>query len=73
MPIDRLINRHLILIESLKKGELVRILPQFESSIHEQPRTIAMFYPNMRHHSLTIRKVLDFFTETFGERVYWQK
>lgn len=62
-----------VVYESLKKGELVRILPQFESSIHEQPRTIAMFYPNMRHHSLTIRKVLDFFTETFGERVYWQK
>ncbi|KGQ54189.1 LysR substrate-binding domain-containing protein [Gallibacterium anatis] len=36
-----------VVYESLKKGEIVRILPQFESSIHEQPRTIVICTPKV--------------------------
>ncbi|MFC0322253.1 LysR family transcriptional regulator [Gallibacterium melopsittaci] len=58
--------------DALQKGELVRLLPDFETAIHTESRTIAMLYPNARYNSLNTRTVLDFFTDIFGETAYWQ-
>ncbi|WKT00219.1 LysR family transcriptional regulator [Gallibacterium salpingitidis] len=57
--------------EGLKKGEIVRVLADFETAIHTEPRTIAMLYPDTKHHSLNIRTVLNYFRHTF-ENIYWQ-
>ncbi|ABR74899.1 LysR family transcriptional regulator [Actinobacillus succinogenes] len=57
--------------EGLRSGELVKVLEHYQTAIHTEQRTIAMLYPDMRHNSLNVRAVLDFFSELFGENGYW--
>jgi DNA-binding transcriptional LysR family regulator len=58
--------------EALKNGKLIKLLPQYESSIKSQPQHIAAIYPNVRHPPLNIRVIIDYFAEVYGETPYWQ-
>lgn len=58
--------------EGLQSGELVKVLERYHAAVHTEERTIAMLYPNMRHNSLNVRAVIDFFSEVLEEGGYWQ-
>lgn len=58
--------------EALKKGDLIKLLPEYEVAIKSQPQHIAAIYPNVRHPSLNIRAVIDYFAEIYGDTPYWQ-
>ncbi len=58
--------------DSLKKGDLVRLLPDYEAAINTEPQHIAAIYPNTRHPPLSVRVVIDYFVEVFGSPPYWQ-
>lgn len=58
--------------DSLNKGGLVRIMPDFEAAIHTEPQHIAAIYPNARHPPLNVRAVIDHFVGVFGTPPYWQ-
>lgn len=58
--------------EHLKKGELVRLLPDYEAAINTEPQHIAAIYPHSRHPPLNIRAVIDYFIEVYGSPLYWQ-
>ena len=47
-------------------GELVKLLPEWETSINTEPLTIAAIYPHTRHPPLNVRAVIDYYVETFG-------
>ncbi|EHU3230143.1 LysR family transcriptional regulator [Acinetobacter baumannii] len=58
--------------EALKKGDLIKLLPEYEVAIKSQPQHIAAIYPNVRHPPLNIRAVIDYFAEIYGDTPYWQ-
>ena len=58
--------------DSIKKGELVRVMEKFEAAIKTEPQHIAAIYPNVRHPPLNVRAVIDYFVEVFGTPLYWQ-
>ncbi|WP_342753527.1 LysR substrate-binding domain-containing protein [Pantoea sp. MBD-2R] len=58
--------------DSIKKGELVRVMMGFEAAIKTEPQHIAAIYPNVRHPPLNVRAVIDYFVEVFGTPLYWQ-
>lgn len=53
-------------------GELVKLLPEWETSINTEPLNIAAIYPHTRHPPLNVRAVIDYYVETFGSPLYWQ-
>jgi DNA-binding transcriptional LysR family regulator len=53
-------------------GELVKLLPEWETSINTEPLNIAAVYPHTRHPPLNVRAVIDYYVETFGSPLYWQ-
>lgn len=59
--------------EALKNGELIKLLPAYETSIKPQPQHIAAIYPNVRHPPLNIRVIIDYFAEVYGSLPYWQE
>ena len=58
--------------DSIKKGELVRVMTNFEAAIKTEPQHIAAIYPNARHPPLNVRAVIDYFVEVYGSPLYWQ-
>ncbi|MDC4793396.1 LysR substrate-binding domain-containing protein [Acinetobacter baumannii] len=58
--------------EALKKGDLIKLLPEYEVAIKSHPQHIAAIYPNVRHPPLNIRAVIDYFAEIYGDTPYWQ-
>lgn len=58
--------------DSLKKGDLVRLMEGFEAAINTEPQHIAAIYPNARHPPLNVRAVIDYFVEVYGTPLYWQ-
>jgi len=58
--------------DSIKKGELVRVMTDFEGAIKTEPQHIAAIYPNARHPPLNVRAVIDYFVEVYGSPMYWQ-
>lgn len=58
--------------ERLKRGELVKILPDRDTAIKTEPQNIAAIYPNVRHPPLNVRAVIDYYVEAFGHPLYWQ-
>ncbi|MNP42222.1 LysR substrate binding domain protein [compost metagenome] len=53
-------------------GELVKLLPDHETSINTEPLNIAAIYPNTRHPPLNVRAVIDYYVKAFGSPLYWQ-
>jgi len=53
-------------------GELVKLLPDHETSINTEPLNIAAIYPHTRHPPLNVRAVIDYYVEAFGSPLYWQ-
>lgn len=58
--------------DSIKKGELIRLLTDYEAAIKTEPQHIAAIYPNTRHPPLNVRTVIDYFVEVYGTPLYWQ-
>lgn len=58
--------------DPLKEGKLVKLLPEYQAAIKTTPQHIAAIYPNTRHVSLNVRTLIDYFTEVYGEPLYWQ-
>jgi DNA-binding transcriptional LysR family regulator len=58
--------------DSIKKGDLLRVMVNFEAAINTEPQHIAAIYPNARHPPLNVRAVIDYFVEVFGTPLYWQ-
>lgn len=58
--------------DRLQNGELVRLLPEFETAIKTEPQQIAAIYPHARRPPLNVRAVIDHYVEAFGEPLYWQ-
>ncbi|HFZ8993494.1 TPA: LysR substrate-binding domain-containing protein [Citrobacter freundii] len=58
--------------ERLQSGELVKLLPELETSIKTEPQYIAALYPDARHPPLNVRAVIDYYLEAFGSPLYWQ-
>jgi len=58
--------------DSIKKGDLLRVMLNFEAAINTEPQHIAAIYPNARHPPLNVRAVIDYFVEVFGTPLYWQ-
>lgn len=58
--------------DRLKSGELLRLLPGYDTSIRSEPQQIAALYPQARHPPLVVRAVIDYYVEVFGTPVYWQ-
>ncbi len=58
--------------DCLQKGQLVRVLPQYQAVIHTDPHHIAAIYPHVRHPPLNVRAVIDYFVEVYGTPLYWQ-
>ncbi|VTP66667.1 LysR substrate binding domain [Serratia rubidaea] len=59
--------------DRLQNGELVRLLPEFETAIKTEPQQIAAIYPHARRPPLNVRAVIDHYVEAFGEPLYWQR
>lgn len=58
--------------DSLKTGQLVRLMPGYDAAIKTEPQHIAAIYPNSRHPPLNVRAVIDYFIAVFGSPLYWQ-
>lgn len=58
--------------DSIKKGELLKIMGSHDAAIKTEPQHIAAIYPNARHPPLNVRAVIDYFVEVYGDRPYWQ-
>ncbi|CAI2511382.1 LysR substrate binding domain [Serratia ficaria] len=58
--------------DSIKKGELVRLMPHYQAAINTEPLQIAAIYPHARHPPLNVRAVIDYFVEVYGAPLYWQ-
>lgn len=58
--------------DSIKKGELIRLMGGFEAAINTEPQQIAAIYPNARHPPLNVRAIIDYFVEVYGTPLYWQ-
>ena len=61
-----------LLGDRFHSGELVKLLPEWETSINTEPLNIAAIYPHTRHPPLNVRAVIDYYVETFGSPLYWQ-
>lgn len=61
-----------LLGDKLKSGELIALLPEWESAISTEPQNIAALYPHARHPPLNVRAVIDYYVEAFGSPLYWQ-
>lgn len=61
-----------LLGDCLKKGELIKVLPEYAAAIHTEPQHIAAIYPNVRHPPLNIRVTIDYFAQVYGSPLYWQ-
>ncbi len=61
-----------LLGDCLKKGELIKLLPQHDAAIDTEPQHIAAIYPNVRHPPLNVRATIDYFAEVYGSPLYWQ-
>jgi len=57
----------------LRSGKLVRLLEEYEAALNPAPQQIAAIYPNTRHPPLSVRAVIDYFVEVYGEPLYWQR
>ncbi|MFD1383663.1 LysR substrate-binding domain-containing protein [Rhodanobacter aciditrophus] len=62
-----------LMADRLLSGELVKLLPNIDSSIHTETQTIAAIYPNARRPSLNARAIIDHYIEVFGSPLYWQR
>lgn len=58
--------------DRVKKGELVKLLPEHEAAINTEPLHIAAIYPHARHPPLSVRAVIDHYIAAFGTPLYWQ-
>ncbi|MGB7801792.1 LysR substrate-binding domain-containing protein [Buttiauxella sp.] len=58
--------------DSIKKGDLVRLMGRYVAAINTEPQHIAAIYPNVRHPPLNVRAVIDYFVEVYGTPLYWQ-
>lgn len=58
--------------DSIKKGELVRVMTDYQAAIKTEPQHIAVIYPHARHPPLNVRAVIDYFVEVYGTKPYWQ-
>ncbi|XAW90634.1 hypothetical protein ABDK09_14875 [Vibrio sp. CDRSL-10 TSBA] len=47
-------------------------MPEYEAAINTQPQHIAAIYPHVRHPPLNVRAVIDYFTQMYGNPLYWQ-
>ncbi|HEY0923133.1 LysR family transcriptional regulator [Rheinheimera pacifica] len=61
-----------LLGDCLKKGELVKLLPDYDAAINTEPQHIAAIYPHVRHPPLNVRATIDYFAEVYGSPLYWQ-
>ncbi|KAA3667353.1 LysR family transcriptional regulator [Pectobacterium carotovorum] len=57
---------------SLQNSDLIRILPDYPVSNRDEDQVIAILYPHARLLPLSVRTVIDFYIEKFGEPVYWK-
>lgn len=62
-----------LLGDKLLSGELVELLPDYQSSITTEPQHIAALYPDSRHPPLNVRAVIDHYLTAFGSPLYWQQ
>src|SRR5690606_26221184 len=58
--------------ETLQSGELIELMPDMETAIKTEPQNIAAIYPHVRHPTLNVRAVIDYYVEVFGSPLYWQ-
>jgi DNA-binding transcriptional LysR family regulator len=58
--------------DRLQTGELVKILPEFETANKTEGQQIAAIYPNSRRPPLNVRAVIDYFVEVYGSPLYWK-
>lgn len=58
--------------QELQHGTLVQLMPEYEAAINTQPQHIAAIYPHVRHPPLNVRAVIDYFTQMYGNPLYWQ-
>ena len=58
--------------EYLKSGELIKLLPDYDTAVKTTPQHVAAIYPNTRHVSLNVRTLIDYFAEAYGTPLYWQ-
>ena len=59
--------------DHLRKGNLVRLLEEYEAGINPVPQQIAAIYPHTRHPPLNVRAVIDYFVDVYGAPLYWQR
>lgn len=58
--------------DRLQTGELVKVLPEFETANKTEGQQIAAIYPNSRRPPLNVRAVIDYFIEVYGSPLYWK-
>ncbi|WLS77647.1 LysR substrate-binding domain-containing protein [Erwinia pyri] len=58
--------------DRLQTGELVKVLPEFETANKTEGQQIAAIYPNSRRPPLNVRAVIDYFVEVYGSPLYWK-
>jgi DNA-binding transcriptional LysR family regulator len=58
--------------EYLKNGELIKLLPNYDTAVKTTPQHVAAIYPNTRHVSLNVRTLIDYFAEAYGTPLYWK-
>lgn len=58
--------------DNLRKGDLIRVMVDYECGINTEPQYISAIYPNVRHPPINVRAVIDYFVEIYGMPLYWQ-
>ena len=58
--------------EHLQSGKLVKLLPKYRTAVKTTTQHVAAIYPNTRYISLNVRTLIDYFTEVYGNPLYWQ-
>lgn len=58
--------------DSMQRGRLVKLLPDYEAATRTETQQIAAIYPNVRRPPLNVRAVIDYFVEVYGSPLYWR-
>jgi DNA-binding transcriptional LysR family regulator len=58
--------------EHLKQGTLITLLNNYEVNIKTESQYIIALYPHARKPPLTVRALIDYFVEVYGDTPYWR-
>ncbi|MCZ4060895.1 LysR family transcriptional regulator [Pantoea sp. LMR881] len=58
--------------DSMQRGDLIKLLPDYEAANKTEAQHIAAIYPNVRHPPLNVRTVIDYFIRVYGSPLYWR-